>query len=31
MSGACGAHDGDERCKQHLGWKAWREETTGKT
>jgi hypothetical protein len=26
-----GAHGGGERCIQHFGWEAWREENTGKT
>jgi hypothetical protein len=25
------AHEGGERCIQHFGWEAWREETTVKT
>jgi hypothetical protein len=30
MGGACGAHGGGERCIQHFGWEARREELLGR-
>jgi hypothetical protein len=31
LGGAHNNHEGDEKCIQNFGWKAWREETTQKT